>query len=356
MGGNDIGSKTCCYYCRKKTNCSLGLCEYFLCKECGEKEGSLDFEKKTKETKSQAKSQAKAKANETCSACTESLKAKLALDCDSCNKKYCTKCLNMKKPTYEALKSSSNIHWFCNDCNSPAMALISNNKTLRDACADYMCSFTQRVEKVEDEMSRKADVQEVMKLKQSVADLAKKIDDIKSKNVNVIEEKEGRSKKMEDHLQDRLARRNNIILYNVHEDESTGSDAFEKNKEQFKKIAEEIGVDIENDDIVTAKRLGKKGEVKNIRGEQVQVQRLLLVTLPEEKKIKMMKNAYKLKSSEGLKKVFIQHDLSKDDREREYQLRKDAKKMQEELNDENFRFLVRGPIWDRKIVKVKKTM
>ena len=72
--------------------------------------------------------------------------------------------------------------------------------------------------------------------------------------------------------------------------------------------------------------------------------------------MRIMKNAYKLKSSEELKKVFIQHDLSKEDREREYQLRKDAKKMQEELNDENSRFLVRGPIWDRKIVKVKKIM
>ena len=57
-----------------------------------------------------------------------------------------------------------------------------------------------------------------------------------------------------------------------------------------------------------------------------------------------------------MKKVFIQYDLSREDREREYQLRKDAKKKQEELNDENFQFLIRGPIWDRKIVKVKKIM
>ena len=62
-------------------------------------------------------------------------------------------------------------------------------------------------------MSRKADVQEVIKLKQSVADLSKKIDDTKSKDVNVIEEQEGRTKKMEDHLQVHLAQKNNGILY-----------------------------------------------------------------------------------------------------------------------------------------------
>ena len=97
--------------------------------------------------------------------------------------------------------------------------------------------------------------------------------------------------------------------------------------------------------------------MKNIRGEQVQVQlqQLLLVTFPEKKKkMRIMKNAYKPKSSDELKKVFIQKDLSKEDREREYQLRKDGKQKQEQLNDKNFRLLVRSPIWDRKINESEK--
>ena len=74
----------------------------------------------------------------------------------------------------------------------------------------------------------------------------------------------------------------------------------------------------------------------------------------KKKKMHIMKNAYKPKSSDELKKVFIQKDLSKEDREREYQLRKDGKQKQEQLNDKNFRLLVRSPIWDRKINESEK--
>ncbi|KAH3809142.1 hypothetical protein DPMN_137505 [Dreissena polymorpha] len=45
--------------------------------------------------------------------------------------------------------------------------------------------------------------------------------------------------------------------------------------------------------------------------------------------------------------------MSYDERQKEKELRKEAKDKTEAEKDPNFRYLVRGPQWDRKIVRVK---
>ena len=54
----------------------------------------------------------------------------------------------------------------------------------------------------------------------------------------------------------------------------------------------------------------------------------------------MLKNAFQVKfsSSDALWKVIINHDFSKEDRSRDFQLRQAAKLYQDQLNDENFCF------------------
>ncbi|KAH3703195.1 hypothetical protein DPMN_078226 [Dreissena polymorpha] len=69
----------------------------------------------------------------------------------------------------------------------------------------------------------------------------------------------------------------------------------------------------------------------------------------------MIRSAYKLQYSESetMRKIGLQHEMNKNDRLTEWELRKEAKQRQDKSPNENFRFLVRGPIGNRKIIQVK---
>ena len=128
------------------------------------------------------------------------------------------------------------------------------------------------------------------------------------------------------------------------------------NKAKIVNIANEIGVILKDEDILSFKRLGKFGQKRVVEDKEVPVPRLLLVTFTETAKILMMKNAYKLQFSSEMKEVRIKHDMSKEDRQKEYELRREARQRQTDDSNQDFLYRVRGPNWDRKIVKIKKSI
>jgi len=159
-----------------------------------------------------------------------------------------------------------------------------------------------------------------------------------------------------DSIQDRMNRKNNVVFYNVAEGKGNLKDEKVKHDmTEVKSIAAEVGLELADDDIVSVRRLGKTGIVKKVHGKEVEVPRVLLVGFTETIKATVMKNAYKLQYSKSdyLKKVGIKHDMNKEERQKDAELRQEAKKQQNESGDVNFRFVVRGPTWDRKIVKVR---
>lgn len=68
-----------------------------------------------------------------------------------------------------------------------------------------------------------------------------------------------------------------------------------------------------------------------------------------------MKNVHKLQyvDEEYFQHIGIKHDMTQEQRERDFALRREAKALQEVDESGNFRYLVRGQPWDRKIVKVR---
>ncbi|KAH3747308.1 hypothetical protein DPMN_181733 [Dreissena polymorpha] len=54
-----------------------------------------------------------------------------------------------------------------------------------------------------------------------------------------------------------------------------------------------------------------------------------------------------------MRKIGLKHDMNKNDEQTQSELRKEAKQRQDKSPNENVRFLVRGPIGNRKIIKVK---
>ena len=159
-------------------------------------------------------------------------------------------------------------------------------------------------------------------------------------------------------MQARLARKDNIAFYNVQE--PTGNlkaDLVRQDKQSVVDICDELDVNIYEEDILYLKRVGKKHQKRKVHGEEVEVPRILIVTFKESTKVKIMKNAYKLTNSDNdyFKKVGLKHDMTKEERSKDLELKKEAKNLQEnQAEGEDFLYLVRGLPWERRIIKRKR--
>jgi hypothetical protein len=158
-------------------------------------------------------------------------------------------------------------------------------------------------------------------------------------------------------MQSRMDRKNNIVMFNVNEQEGNiKEDISTKETETVIDIAQQIGVNIDVSDIINLKRVGKKNQVRKVYGEENVVPRLMVVALNENVKATVMKNVHKLREvkSDYYKKIGIKHDMTQDEGEKEIALKKESKKKQEDDKNGNFLYLVRGHPWERRIVKIKK--
>ena len=69
-----------------------------------------------------------------------------------------------------------------------------------------------------------------------------------------------------DCLQDRMARKNNVVFFVVSEAEgSTREDKMADNKAKIVSIASEVGVQLKDEDILSFKRLGKMGQTRMVK-------------------------------------------------------------------------------------------
>ena len=75
----------------------------------------------------------------------------------------------------------------------------------------------------------------------------------------------------------------------------------------------------------------------------------------EDKKASVMKNLHKLKNKgEPFSEMVIKHDMSREDREKERLLQKEASEKTQQEQTSNFLYIVRGRPGERQITKVKK--
>lgn len=162
-------------------------------------------------------------------------------------------------------------------------------------------------------------------------------------------------------IQSRFDRRNNIAFYGIKNNTSIFKEECDKlDRECINDIITEIGLHVHGDDLKNLKRFGKKGltraiENKDGNKEEIQVSRVVIGTFSGEAKIRIMKNAHKLSSSKSdyFITIGIKHDMTKEERQRDKDLKKEAKDRTEK-ETENFVHVVRGMPWERKIVRVRK--
>ena len=118
----------------------------------------------------------------------------------------------------------------------------------------------------------------------------------------------------------------NIVVYNVPEGTSTlKAENATHDREVMKQLTEHTTEGQYQPESLQVRRLGSKPKTET--GTDEARSRPLLVTFPDEdKKASVMKNLHKLKTKgEPLREMVIKHDMSREDREKERLLQKEAR-------------------------------
>ena len=148
-------------------------------------------------------------------------------------------------------------------------------------------------------------------------------------------------------LNDRNERRKNIVLHNVKEPNTNVKDERMKaDKELFMKICNDtLEADLKTEDIVKTSRFGEKTEDKP--------RPLWIALRNEDIKKKVFGKLAKLQGSE-YDDISFGHDMTKLEREQKNKLTAEAKDLEKADKEGKFRYRVRGPPWDMKVVKLPK--
>ena len=278
----------------------------------------------------------------------------MLLQCQYCERPKCISCLGMTKSFYKQLSGRENLPWFCDKCIGKAIESVKTSKSIEDRCNDFLAKFQEHVENrfqvIEDDVAG---------VKQSLAEIKSGKGSTVGKETSCAPEVIVKQATTE--LQSRIDRKNNIAFFGVKEQESNLRDeCIQLDTAVIIDLCAEIGVAIDKDDVKQVKRHGKKGLVRSItdksgNSKEVTSPRVMVGTFTEETKMKIMRNAHKLShsGSEIYRGIGIKHDMTKEEREKDNELKREAKERTEK-DTENFIHVVRGMPWERKIVKIKK--
>ncbi|XP_069109401.1 uncharacterized protein MCAP_0864-like [Argopecten irradians] len=274
-----------------------------------------------------------------------------------CEGHFCTKCLDKGDNEYAVL-SKSNAMWFCAPCRVHIEKNINNEKMIEQKCKEIMNEFETRITQIESELKNKCDenkVRDIIKeematgVNRETQSLSTEAPKTTTNTQEVLSE-----------LEDRKKRENNIICFGIEEQTSNeGSERKRKDEKTIRDILSACKLNKELlDSITKVVRLGKiKKPESNAKENEDAKPRPILVSFGsiEDKKL-FFKNIRELQTTKEYKSVRISNDLTKTERENEAKLRDDANRMNTEKSQSGkYVFRVRGPPWDRKIVRqIKK--
>ncbi len=72
------------------------------------------------------------------------------LECERCDKWFCIECAGMEPSVYSIMVANKNLHWFCQECEKPALTAVKSNKEIEEKCASYMSSITARIDGIDE--------------------------------------------------------------------------------------------------------------------------------------------------------------------------------------------------------------
>jgi hypothetical protein len=302
------------------------------------------------------------------------------LECQRCQEHFCITCLKKGEAEYELLTKSDSM-WFCTKCREIVEKSIVVDKEIEKRCKEIMLLYEDRVSNLEEEMDKKCDeatvraivkkelkplmkekedlreevrsmvqkeIQPIMMEKMSQEEIVKNIE----QEVGKIHTQMGKSSNSEEtssvlsELALRKAKENNIVIHGFSEiDSKIGEDRKAHDTEKVRNLFNVCKVDKDLFKPSKIIRLGRFDKEKPARPILVQFE-------TRDVKRQLFRNIKILREDESYKDIRVKNDMTRAEREEEFKLRQEARRLSEQDSGEH-RFLVRGPPWGRKIVKEK---
>ncbi|XP_052786446.1 uncharacterized protein LOC128221863 [Mya arenaria] len=233
------------------------------------------------------------------------------LECERCDKWFCIQCAGMEPSVYSVMVANKNLHWFCHECEKPALTAVKSDKEIEEKCAAYMSSLTAKIDCIEEKVEGKADKSVVKNLQERVVQLEKKGTD----NTSAIQQNSVSETIYEQ--REREFRARNLVIQNL--PESSAEEPEERNKEDMGSVGELLKIIGITEEAVVEKcmRIGKKED------DKTRITKIIVNSVETKKAI--LKDAKRLKNETIYKEVFIGPDLTKMEREEQFNLRKELR-------------------------------
>lgn len=249
------------------------------------------------------------------------------VQCERCNEWSCQKCSSITDSEYEILTNSKiNIHYFCNNCEQAAMTAVLTDAQVEEKCKKYCQAIELRIDTMEKEIQAKAQKDEVNNMKEQIKKNEHDITHLTCDITKIDEKVTLRTEKEE-----KQKREKNIVIRGLPETE-------EDDTILVKDVLHGIGlpdITIERVDRIGVKRteqnMSDASNTPHSRNTSRPV-RVKLASLDDKKGCLM--NATKIRKHETIKynckKIFIVPDLTKLEREQDFNLRRELQKKREE--------------------------
>ncbi len=308
--------------------------------QAGQSNSVTSMASATEETKDDRKT--------TCGRCRGKLSdGDTIIPCEVCKQNFHIQCENVCKTLHKTImdskkpRSKVKIHWYCATCDVTTVNMMQHVAVLED----NQKKLQKRVSDLEIEVKQKPSQEEIKKLD----DRVKKLEEAKAESsAHPSKASEAATSDVIREIEEQKSRKCNIIMHNVPEKQSENTDEKTKHdREQLKELGKICKESIKKEDVVKIVRLGKPSPSK--------ARPLLVEFKDEEKKRALMKNLVNLSNApDAMRRISVQHDLTKKQRKEEKEMREEAKKMESEDESGEYNYRIRGPPWAREIRKMKK--
>jgi hypothetical protein len=305
------------------------------------------------------------------------------VQCEYCEKCYCSECLKLSNDNYDVFQIPS-IHWFCPKCEEKVMKSIKTDKDIETRCAKFLQVMESRMAKLEADMAAKVDIKRV----ESIVEEKIMHANIQPGQTSAIESEESMNRKIAE-FRDSDSRVNNLIVYGVAELDNKDSIIRKKQDTDFvRELADYIAVD--SSLIQNVVRIGirrddgnatDKGDLQGTSGgnsdmsvtqnvastgfpmagaanstiDKTRPRPIKVMMKDAESRKTFLRNLPKLRHVQPNSKfaeVSVSQDMTRDERELHKSKVSEAKEKNEKEKG-NFRHVVRGPPWNKRIVRLR---
>ena len=305
------------------------------------------------------------------------------MECEYCENHYCSTCLGMTDTEYEHHVHSSGM-WFCGICKPKVEETLKIEKEIEKRCQEHFEKYSKKLEQIEKVLQGKLDKEEVVALieekqerdnkvvtkqqEKQIMDFVKKGMETKTKSLaDIVKEQlpkdsvnkddirviiDGKFEENEKLASDRQSTERNIVIFRMDEPQTNlVIERQAKDKEVVKGMIEHMGIETE-EEVNIEKIICLGGRSVNYKEKP----RPVVVTfsnIDSKKNFLRRSNALKNSENETFKKVAVANDLTKRDKDKELELLSLRNpKNSDEVGP--WKYVIRGPPGDRKLVKLRK--